>query len=289
VQIRVVTARPWDVQADVLAIPIAGEPEFSGPLGELDRRALGELRALAAFGELRPKRYAASVAPPGELPVTRVLAIGLGDPGTVDRETARRAAAAIVRRLAGRQVRRLAVWLEPIAAPLGGDEALAAGIVARGIVEGGYDPRSLYTDDAADSPPALEELVLVAAEDADGTAIATAADRGLIVGEGTNVARTLANRAANEMSPEVLAGEAWSLAERHGLWIDVIGPHRAAELGMGMFLAVGRGSDNPPRMIVMRSGAQGQLDDRGRHLALVGKGVCFDSGGISIKPSARMD
>jgi leucyl aminopeptidase len=58
---------------------------------------------------------------------------------------------------------------------------------------------------------------------------------------------------------------------------------------MGMFLAVGQGSDNPPRMIVMRSGSEGQKDRLGRHLAIIGKGVCFDSGGISIKPSDRME
>src|SRR5205823_4695686 len=73
------------------------------------------------------------------------------------------------------------------------------------------------------------------------------------------------------------------------LWIDVIEPDRARELGMGMFLAVGQGSDNPPRMIVMRSGGEGEKDNLDRHLAIVGKGVCFDSGGISIKPSDRME
>ena len=91
------------------------------------------------------------------------------------------------------------------------------------------------------------------------------------------------------MSPEVLAEEARAIAEEHGLWIDVIEPERAIELGMGMFMAVGRGSDNPPRMIVLRSGGAGETDALGRHLAIVGKGVCFDSGGISIKPSDRME
>ena len=60
-------------------------------------------------------------------------------------------------------------------------------------------------------------------------------------------------------------------------------------MGMGMFMAVGRGSDNPPRMIVMRSGGEGERDALGRHLALVGKGVCFDSGGLSIKPAGHME
>ncbi len=68
-----------------------------------------------------------------------------------------------------------------------------------------------------------------------------------------------------------------------------MGPDRATELGMGMFMAVGRGSDNPPRMIVMRSGREAQRDALDRHLAIIGKGVTFDSGGISIKPSERME
>ena len=103
------------------------------------------------------------------------------------------------------------------------------------------------------------------------------------------MARRLANRAANDVTPQVLADEARAIAETHGLAIDVIDEKRAAELGMGMFLAVGQGSDNPPRMIVLRSGDAGEKDALGRHLALVGKGVCFDSGGISIKSADRMD
>src|SRR4029077_20648799 len=92
-----------------------------------------------------------------------------------------------------------------------------------------------------------------------------------------------------DVSPAVLADEARAIAERNGLWIDVIPPDRARELGMGMFLAVGQGSDNPPQMIVMRAGSEGQKDALGRHLAIIGKGVCFDSGGISIKPADRME
>ena len=110
-----------------------------------------------------------------------------------------------------------------------------------------------------------------------------------MIAEGSSLARTLSNRASNDVSPEVLAEEARAIAKRHDLWIDVIEPERATELGMGMFMAVGRGSDNPPRMIVLRSGGEGELDALGRHLAIVGKGVCFDSGGISIKPSDRME
>jgi leucyl aminopeptidase len=185
-------------------------------------------------------------------------------------------------------VHRLAVWLSPLADTLDGGFEAVAELVARGVVEGSYDPRTIYREDVEAVPPVLDELILIA-PGANAIAVARAAERGVVIGEGANFARTLSNRAANDVSPEVIAEEARAVAEQHDLWIDVIEPERATELGMGMFMAVGRGSDNPPRMIVMRSGAEGERDALDRHLALVGKGVCFDSGGISIKPAARME
>lgn len=287
-RVRVTTDQPWDVAADVLVIPIVGEPVFDGPLGELDRRSNGELTALAAFGELRPKRFTSSIASSGGVTAGRLLTISTGDGAGVDRELVVRTGAAALHRLAGRHVRSIAIWLDPLAAVLEGGAEAVAGLLARGVVEGSFDPKSLYLDDVPTAPPAIDELVLIATG-ADAAACSHAADRGVIMAEGANMARSLANRAANDVSPEVLAEEAWAIAEKHGLWIDVIGPERATELGMGMFMAVGRGSDNPPRMIVMRSGAAGELDAAGRHLAMIGKGVCFDSGGISIKPADRME
>jgi leucyl aminopeptidase len=289
VQLRVVNEQPWDVATDVLVVPIVGEPAFEGPLDELDRRTGGELRALATFGELKAKRYATALAAPGELPAGRVLVVGAGDAAKLDRETIVRIGATAERRLGGRTVSRVAIWLAPLieasSVPIEG----VAELLARGVVEGTYDPKTIYLETVEAAPPELDELVLVAPPDADIQALTAAGERGVIIAEGANLARTLSNRAANDVSPDVLADEARDLAKRHGLWIDVIDEVRAAELGMGMFLAVGRGSDNPPRMIVLRSGGVGERDTLDRHLALVGKGVCFDSGGISIKPSDRMD
>ena len=287
-QLRVVTDQPWDVKADVLAIPILGEPAFDGPLGEIDRRTGGELRTLAAFGEIRSKRYAAAVSAPGEMAAGRIVTINGGEAANLDRETVLHVGAAMERRLAGRHARSLAIWLTPLAEILDGGVDAVAELVARGVVEGGFDPKTLYHDDAKTAPPVLDELILVA-PGADAASALKAAERGVIIGEGSNYAKALSNRSANDVSPEVLAQEARDLAAKHGLWIDVIEPDRARELGMGMFLAVGQGSDNPPRMIVMRSGDKAEKDALGRHLALVGKGVCFDSGGISIKPADRME
>ncbi|MBA3234691.1 MAG: hypothetical protein H0T59_01705 [Chloroflexi bacterium] len=142
-QIRVVTDQPWDVPADVLAIPMTGEPSFDGPLGELDRRSSGEIQSLVTFGEIRGKRFATAVAAAGEIAADRLLAVGLGDTETIDRETVVRIAAAVQRRLAGRVVRRLAIWITPLADALDGDAAAAAEMVGRGALEGSYDPRTI--------------------------------------------------------------------------------------------------------------------------------------------------
>jgi leucyl aminopeptidase len=287
-QIRVVTDQPWDVPADLVAVPIVGDPAWDGALGELDRRTGGELRAQHAFGEVRTKRFATAIVANGELPAGRVLAIGAGDPDDLDRPAVVRIGAAIARRLAGRTLRTLAVSIGDLAALVDGGAPAAAELLVRGVVEGGFDPATIYRDRVDAAPVELDELILVI-PGADDPAMLAAAERGRIMGEGANLARGLANRSANDVTPRVLAEEARALAETHGLSIDVIGPERAAELGMGMFLAVGQGSDNPPQMIVLRSGPEGATDAQGRLLALVGKGVCFDSGGISIKSADRME
>jgi leucyl aminopeptidase len=288
VQLRVVNDQPWDVPADVLVVPVAAEPTFDGPLAELDRRANGELQTLVTFGELSGKRYSTALAAPGDLRAGRVLLVSMGDPAKLDREMVVRLGATAERRLGGRSVKRLAIWLSPLAGKVDGGAAAVAGLVARGVLEGAYDPRTIYRDDVDARLPEIDELILVA-PDTDAAALQREAERGVIIAEGSSIARTLANRASNDVSPDVLAEEARAIARQHDLWIDVIEPDRATKLGMGMFMAVGRGSDNPPRLIVLRSGDEGQRDALDRHLAIVGKGVCFDSGGISIKPAERME
>jgi leucyl aminopeptidase len=288
VQIRVVTDQPWEVPADLLVIPFVEAPEFTGVLDALDARTGGELRALDAFGELRRKRYSSALAAPGEALARRILVVSAGHRAEFGREAARRVGATANRRLLNRHATSVAIWLAPLAAELTGGEIDVATQVACGFVEGGFEPKTIYRDDSDSIPPVIEELILVVSG-ADPAGVAAAAERGRIIGEGANLARRLANRSANDVTPEVLADEARAIAEAHGLWIDVIDERRAAELGMGLFLAVGRGSANPPRMIVLRSGEAGAKDQLGRRLAMIGKGVCFDSGGISIKPAEHME
>ena len=288
VQVRVVVDQPWDVKADVLVVPILGQPDFAGPLGELDKRAGGELKSLADFGEIPGKRFKSVLASAGEAGAGRLLAVSAGDAATLDRETVVKLGASAERRLAGRTVHSLAIWISPLAGARRRRARRSRSSWRAASWRAATTRPRIYREGYTDGPPKLDELILVAPGE-DAARLAKAAERGVIMGEGANIARTLSNRSSNDVSPEVLAEEAWSLAEKHDLWIDVIGPEKATEMGMGLFMAVGRGSDNPPRMIVMRSGRAGEKDALGRHLAIVGKGVCFDSGGISIKPSDRME
>jgi leucyl aminopeptidase len=291
-QIRVVSDQPWSVSADLLAVPIFSE-EYQGPdasaLGELDRRLDGAIAEYRRFGEVDAERFRRVLLRGRDLGAAWVLAVGGGSLDAFDALAAYRVAASVERRLAGRTVSRLAFWLPGVLTSRPGLAAAdLAMLVARGVVEGAYDPAVLYRSNYQAAPPQIDELVLVA-PGADLPALQAAAERGAIIGEGARIARDLANRASNDVSPEVLADAATDLARANGLAIDVIGPERAAEMGMGMFLAVGRGSDNPPRLIVLRNGPEGARDAQGRLLALVGKGVTFDSGGISIKPADRME
>src|SRR2546425_9226105 len=107
-KIAVVPDQPWDVPADVLVVPLAADPAFEGQLGEIDRRSGGELRALKDFGELSGKLYDTALAASGEVRASRILAVGVGPVGKLDRETVVRIAATAERRLGGRTVRSLA-------------------------------------------------------------------------------------------------------------------------------------------------------------------------------------
>src|SRR5437773_3096951 len=128
--------------------------------------------------------------------------------------------------------------------------------------------------------PNIDQVVLVTEK-----ATADAIDRGSAVGEATNVARRLANEPANRMTPALIAEAAKELAKEAGVRIEVLDADRCRALGMGSFLSVAQGSHEPPRFIVMRHRGRG---GSGYDLGLVGKGITFDSGGISIKPADNM-
>jgi leucyl aminopeptidase len=303
-QTRVVTRDPWDVETDVLAVPFAVEEPSDGGerrattderIDELDRRLGGAFGDLRRIGEVSGKAYAGALVRGTEMGADWLLPMGIGKDGETDRLTLVRFGAAVERRLGGRKVKRLAIYLPTsIAAGDGLEMGDAVELVTRGVVEGSTEPGAIYRESVDAAPPELDELLLIV-PGGDETRLQARADRGRVIGEGANRARRLAQRASNDVSPEVLADEATALAKQYGLSVEVHGPEWATEQGMGMFMAVGRGSDNPPRFIVLRSGAAGESREAGatpadgRLLAMVGKGVTFDSGGISIKPADAME
>ncbi|HEY8198913.1 MAG TPA: M17 family peptidase N-terminal domain-containing protein [Candidatus Limnocylindrales bacterium] len=288
-QTHVTDRQPWDVEADLLVVPVRADDASDPDLAELDRRLDGMLAAYRTLGEQVGKAHAATIVSSREMGAPWLMACGIGSRADFDRLAALRFGASVERRLGGRHIARVAIWLPAwLADHADLDGPTLAELVTRGVVEGMHDPATIYRDDVDSAPPALTDLTLIMAG-ADPAAVATAAERGRIIGEGTNRTRHLSQRAANDVSPEVLADEAMALGRAHDLQVEVLGPEEATALGMGMFMAVGRGSDNPPRFIVMRSGAPGATDARGRLLAMIGKGVTFDSGGISLKPADHME
>jgi leucyl aminopeptidase len=163
--------------------------------------------------------------------------------------------------------------------------ALAASEQARaaadGLVLGTYDTRKWRSRDVGDRKD-FERLVIVGA-DGDATG---AAERATRVAEWANRARDLSNAPPNELTPERLAQRASELAPK-GVEVEALGREQIVELGMGAFAGVAQGSHNEPRLIVMRYEPAGAKEDV--TLGLVGKGITFDTGGISLKPALSME
>jgi leucyl aminopeptidase len=166
--------------------------------------------------------------------------------------------------------------------PLGTDAAATAQAYAEGIVLSTFDTGVYRTGDGRDEK-LLEDVLFISEQP---TAVKAAFERGVVVGEGINFSRSLAHEPANTMNPVKLAEEAKKMAEAYGLQYDVLDKARLTEGGFKAILAVGQGSANEPRMIVLKYNGAGEGKP---YMGLIGKGITFDSGGISIKPADRMD
>ncbi len=209
---------------------------------------------------------------------TRVLVVGLGKHEELDVERLRVAAA-----VAAQEALRLEAGSIAWALPETGDDGTAAEALVTGTILGSYrfDRFKGKGPDREDSPaPAIESLTLLAAD-----AVAAAAKTARVYAEAQNRARDLQSTPANVATPSFLAGRAEEIAAGHdAVTVDVLGPEQIAAKGMGGLVAVSRGGGEPARLIVLRYAGGGA----GPTLGLVGKGVTFDTGGISLKPGAGM-
>lgn len=213
----------------------------------------------------------------------RLVVVNAGKPAEWSVERARWVASAGVRTLWRSNSRRVGIVVVPGA--LGADLAVRAAV--EGVHFAMWRPEAHRTGKDDRRLPPLATVVLGLQIDRSeklpdvGGAIA----RGEAVGEAVNVARRLANEPANKMSPTILADEARGLAKAAGVRIEVLDRERCRALGMESFLSVAQGSHQPPRFIVLRYQGRG---GRGYDIAFVGKGITFDSGGISIKQAEGM-
>src|SRR5579863_2115065 len=263
------------VEADAVAVVLFEE----GPApAELNFAAswLEELRSSGEFagkpGELAVLHH------PQTLKARRLAVVGGGKRDKFDAAALRKAVGTAVRALKQKGVKKLAWKLDGLV-----NKTLAAEAAVEGALLGNYEPDMHKTSSDAKS---LEAFYAVAAP--DGAEVERSFERGRILAECQNFSRDLANEPANLMTPMLLADRARSMAAEAGLECEVLDQDRMRQLGMGSLLGVAQGSAEPPALIIVRY-KPANAPKSSDHLGLVGKGVTFDTGGISIKPADGME
>jgi leucyl aminopeptidase len=260
-RVRTVSRVPSD--ADVLAVPVWSGRRLPPRAGaELDLQFLEGRGFEGRLGEVQ-----SLLADDGGA----VVAVGLGDPARLTADGMRRAAAAAVRG-AGR-ARRMAFTLLA-GAPPELDAALAAQAVVEGALLAGYAFTSFKSEPR---PSPLRELAVVSTSPAAAAGVA----RGTVVAHGVYLARDLANEPAGSLTPRRFASIATTEARRAGLAVTVVDGRAAAAGGLGGLLGVARGSDEPPRLVELLYEPPA-ASAATPTVAFVGKGITFDSGGLSL-------
>jgi leucyl aminopeptidase len=280
VRVTLVGTAPADITVDALAVPVATGQRLSGSALDLDRTLGGLLSELLANGEFKGRIHEVLPVPTnGRIAPRRVILYGLGAVRDLDGQRMRSAHHELVRAARTYGYQRLAlVRIEPLSV-----ESLTA--VVEGCVMGTFERRSRQTG-AQPERGEIGELVLTGFGQGRDDEVVAAQE----AGEATNHAREWQNAPANELTPETLAQEATKIAQRHGLEIEVLGPTELRAGGYNLLLGVASGSAKPPRLIRLRhrgkqpTGAESDATV----LALVGKGITFDTGGISLKDPKGM-
>ena len=219
----------------------------------------------------------------------RLLVIGLGKAKSLSANEARKGGGIAVRFAKPRGVRDVAVVFPELGA-LEGEHALSASLLARAIAEGAVLAEfdiDTYRSDRKDL--SVHSVTLLASEGADKREIEQGWSEGVIFGESQNFSRTLVNEPGNVLTPTELGRRAKAMASEVGLSCEVHSTEMLQELKMGAFLAVAQGSVEPPALIVLRYEPAIAPAEDAPVLGLVGKGITFDTGGISIKPADNMD
>jgi leucyl aminopeptidase len=278
-------ASPLDrLDVDWLVVPVFEGDDFADLPG-LDASTGGEVAGALARRELTGKPFELFItqAANGSKP-RRLALVGAGPRSAFGADLARRVASTGVLAARQRRIDRVAILLRDGGGESGSSTERLAQSVAEGIVLGQFD-----TGRHKNGVPELARLtdVRVATGGRGDALLRDAVERGRVLGERTNFARELANEPGNVLTPRVMADRAREAAAAAGLAVEVLDEERIEALGMGLLLGVARGSAEPPRLLVLRHDPPGAPE--APVLGLIGKGITFDTGGISIKPADGMD
>ena len=221
---------------------------------------------------------------PGKIRARRLLLVGAGKREEFSLDTVRKVTGSAARFLRGKGARSMAILRRSQL-----DIEASAQAAVEGALLGLFEPDMYKTESKEERH--MDELILAAASPEFNDVLARGVERGRVIGEAVNLARELSNEPSSNLTPTELAERSRETASRFGLEIDVLDEARMKELGMGALLGVSRGSDEPAKLIVLRY-TPDETEPMGNDadvLAIVGKGVTFDSGGISIKPADGME
>ncbi len=284
-EIKAIAGDIVKIEAGAIILYLFEETEYlNGDLAAIDNTLDGAISRLISQGEITGKLNEVTVIHSlGKIPAARVVITGLGKKHELSRDRVRRTVAETCRHLRQKRIDTLAS-----AAPGVGiaDITLeqSAQAVTEGAVLGVYSFRRHMTKKAESGE--IKELGLVEADETKLFNVERGCHKGRVLAEATNLARDMVNEPANFMGPGHMAEVAARLAKTHQLELSVLERKQMQELGMGGLLGVAQGSRQPPKFIILRYQGRdsGEVD-----LALVGKAITFDSGGISIKPSEKME
>ncbi|MEZ4501915.1 MAG: leucyl aminopeptidase [Dehalococcoidia bacterium] len=271
-----------DADTVVCFVP-EGQTRLSGHAAQLDRALNGAITRMIRDGLVSGRSGETNVLHGGRMRAHRVVVVGAGKPAAIDYNAVRRSAGNLARTLRGMNAGRVA-WSTQHYATGSTDGERLASARAEGVLLGLYRFDRHHTKEGDRPRGSVDSVTFVET----ATRGAAAARRGIefatIMAEATNFARDLANEPANLMTPTVMATRAQEMAARNGLECTIIERAEAERLGMGSYLSVANGSHQPPKFIVLR-----YRSGSGRPIGLIGKGITFDTGGISIKPAAGME
>jgi leucyl aminopeptidase len=265
-----------DIDTPLLGVLLPAGTELSGALRALDDRLGGAIRRTLDRGDFRGARDESLHLDGGSTRAGRVLLVGLGTPTEMPAALRRGAS------LLGRKAHGMGVGALAVVAP--DTDADAAEAIAIGLNLGAWEYLDLKTPPPeAERKKPLTKATIVAD---DAKASKDALSRGESIAAGYEVSRRLAQMPGNICTPDLLAKTATEIGRRHKLKVTVLGRREMERQKMGSFLCVAQGTDQDPKLVTMeyRKGRRGDAP-----VVLVGKGLCFDTGGISIKPADRME